>query len=105
MVEQGGGASEYPLAPYSLRLWHQLGTEVALPPTFVDSRSMSAEAQLEMLAALQPFVDGAIAKTINLPAECTFDMARPLFDLANRRGLKGSTLFPSKARRGAVLTG
>jgi ribonucleoside-diphosphate reductase alpha chain len=65
---------------------------------------MAAEAQLEMLAALQPFVDGAIAKTINLPAECTLDAARPLFELANRKGLKGCTLFPSKARRGAVLT-
>jgi ribonucleoside-diphosphate reductase alpha chain len=106
VLEQDGAVTEYPLAPYSLRLWRQLhGTEVALPPTFVDSRSMAAEAQLEMLAALQPFLDGAIAKTINLPAECTLDMARPLFELANRKGLKGCTLFPSKARRGAVLTG
>jgi ribonucleoside-diphosphate reductase alpha chain len=64
---------------------------------------MPPEAQLEMLAALQPWVDGAIAKTINLPAECTLAAARPLFQQANQKGLKGCTLFPARTRRGAVL--
>jgi len=105
VLDRQGAVSEYPLVPHSLRLWRELrGSEAALPPTFVDSHSMSAEAQLEMLAALQPWVDGAIAKTINLPPECTPDMARPLFQMANQKGLKGCTLFPARARRGAVLS-
>ena len=105
VLDRQGAVSEYPLVPHSLRLWRELrGPDAPLPPTFVDSHSMSAEAQLEMLAALQPWVDGAIAKTINLPPECTLDMARPLFRMANQRGLKGCTLFPARARRGAVLS-
>ena len=105
VLERDGAVTEYPLVPYSLRLWRQLrGSEAPLPPTFVDSRSMAPEAQLEMLAALQPAVDGAIAKTVNLPTECTLDMARPLFQLANQKGLKGCTLFPTRARLGTVLS-
>lgn len=104
LLERDGRITEHPLSPYSLKLWRALkGEDAELPPTFVESQSMGGEAQLEMLAALQPFVDGAIAKTINLPADPALQPKRPLFELANERGLKGCTVFPAAAPLGAVL--
>ncbi|MBS1149598.1 MAG: ribonucleoside-diphosphate reductase [Myxococcaceae bacterium] len=103
-VERDGTITEHPLSPYALRLWRELeGLEAALPPTFVESQSMSPHAQLEMLAALQPFIDGAISKTINLPAGQPADVVARLFELADQRGLKGCTVFPSSAPMGSVL--
>jgi ribonucleoside-diphosphate reductase alpha chain len=54
-----------------------------------------------MLAALQPFVDGAISKTINLPEAGPVE---PLFERAYALGLKGCTVFPKSTWRGAVLS-
>jgi ribonucleoside-diphosphate reductase alpha chain len=54
---------------------------------------------VEMQAALQPFVDGAISKTVPVPESRTEAEFRALFELAYRRCLKGFTVF----REGAVL--
>jgi ribonucleoside-diphosphate reductase alpha chain len=56
-----------------------------------------------MQAALQPFVDNAIAKTINVPADMAFEDFKELYLQANRQGLKGCTLFRPNPARGSVL--
>ncbi len=104
LIERDGVIREHPLTAFSLRLWRKLnGLEAPLPPTFIDAQAMSPQAQLEMQAALQPYVDGSIAKTINLPAGYPLQEFRPLFELADARGLKGCTVFPPYAPLGAVL--
>ena len=40
-----------------------------LPPAFVSALQMSAQDHMLMNAAVQPFVDTAISKTVNVPAD------------------------------------
>lgn len=46
-----------------------------------------------MMAALQPWVDQAIAKTVRIPAGLSLDDCRSLFGDAWRQGLKGCTIY------------
>lgn len=74
-----------------------------VPAAFVTALTMRPEDHIAMVAAVQPYVDGAISKTLNLPADTSADVVAELFMQAWRQGLKGLTVFrPSDARR-AVL--
>jgi ribonucleoside-diphosphate reductase alpha chain len=59
---------------------------------------------LEMQAALQPYVDGAISKTVNLPPDFPPESLRDLFERADAMGLKGLTAFRPCPVRGDVLS-
>ncbi len=56
-----------------------------------------------MQACLQPFVDGAISKTVNLPPEATADDVAEAFRFGYSAGIKGCTVFRPGARSGQVL--
>ena len=56
-------------------------------------RALSVDAHLSMMAASQPFISGAISKTVNLPASASVsDCARALM-LAWQSGLKSIALY------------
>ncbi|MCK6369821.1 MAG: ribonucleoside-diphosphate reductase, adenosylcobalamin-dependent, partial [Gammaproteobacteria bacterium] len=57
-----------------------------------------------MQACLQPWVDNAIAKTINVPAQTSFEDFCNIFDRAHEMGLKGCTVFRPGTVRGEILT-
>jgi ribonucleoside-diphosphate reductase alpha chain len=46
-----------------------------------------------MMAAVQPFLSGAISKTVNMPNESTRDDVRELYSLAWRLGLKAVAIY------------
>ena len=48
---------------------------------------------VKMCASVQPFLSGAISKTINLPKECTVDEIYNLYIEAWQMGLKGITIY------------
>lgn len=55
--------------------------------------ALSAEAHLKMMASVQPFISGAISKTVNLPAESTIeDISRTYFQ-AWKLGLKSVAIY------------
>ncbi|AGH95912.1 vitamin B12-dependent ribonucleotide reductase [Pseudobdellovibrio exovorus] len=55
--------------------------------------SLSSDAHLKMMAAVQPFISGAISKTVNLPAEATVeDISRTYFQ-AWKLGLKAVAIY------------
>jgi ribonucleoside-diphosphate reductase alpha chain len=56
-----------------------------------------------MQAALQPFVDNAISKTINVPEDYAFEDFRSLYEDAYRAGVKGCTTFRPNPVRGEIL--
>lgn len=56
-------------------------------------RSISAEAHMLMMAASQPFISGAISKTINLPSTVTVDEITDVYIRAWKLGLKAVALF------------
>jgi ribonucleoside-diphosphate reductase alpha chain len=56
-------------------------------------RSISPRGHLEMMAAVQPFVSGAISKTVNLPRETTVEQIEQIYMDAGRLGLKSVALY------------
>ena len=71
---------------------------------FVTADELSPRAHLEMQASLQPYVDNAISKTVNLPKNSTIDDVADVYQKAYSLGLKGCTVFRSGTLRGQVLS-
>ena len=57
-----------------------------------------------MQAALQPFVDNSVSKTINVPEDSSFSEFRQVYDLAYDLGLKGCMTLRPNPVTGAVLS-
>src|SRR5208282_4546953 len=49
-------------------------------------RSIGYLAHLKMMAAAQPFISGAISKTVNMPSECTVEEVRDTYIQAWKMG-------------------
>ena len=56
-------------------------------------RSISYTGHLLMMAAVQPFISGAISKTINLPSTATIDDVKDVFIQGWKLGLKAIALY------------
>jgi ribonucleoside-diphosphate reductase alpha chain len=56
-------------------------------------RFLSAEAHIRMMAAAQPFVSGAISKTINVPHDATIDDVKSAYQLSWHLMLKANALY------------
>jgi len=59
----------------------------------IGKRFLSPEAHIGMMAAVQPFISGAISKTINFPHEATAKEVQDNFELAWKKGLKACTVY------------
>lgn len=57
------------------------------------TRYISAEGHINMMAAAQPFISGAISKTINLPNEATVDDFKDAYMLSWQKMLKANALY------------
>ncbi|MDP2355275.1 MAG: vitamin B12-dependent ribonucleotide reductase, partial [Beijerinckiaceae bacterium] len=56
-------------------------------------RYLSVESHIRMLAAAQPFITGAISKTINMPNDATVEDCKDAYILSWRLGLKANALY------------
>src|ERR1700686_5374510 len=56
-------------------------------------RFLSAESHIRMMAAAQPFVSGAISKTINMPHEATVEDVKKAYLLSWQLMLKANALY------------
>jgi ribonucleoside-diphosphate reductase alpha chain len=98
-----GTAQEFALTDRSLELWHAAGRS-GTPQGFVTVAELPVTAHLAMQAALQPYVDNSISKTINVPERFAFDDFKRIYDLAYDHGLKGCTTFRPNPVTGAILS-
>ena len=57
------------------------------------TRSLSVDSHIRMLAAAQPFISGAISKTINMPAAASVEDCKEAYLLSWRLGLKANALY------------
>ena len=67
-------------------------------------RCLSAESHVRMMAAAQPFISGAISKTINLPMDATVEDCRRAYELSWRLGLKANALYRDGSKLSQPLT-
>ncbi|HEY3489429.1 MAG TPA: vitamin B12-dependent ribonucleotide reductase [Candidatus Deferrimicrobiaceae bacterium] len=74
-----------------------------LQRVYVTAHDISPEAHLRMQAAYQKYVDNAVSKTVNFPADATRDDIRKVFVLAYKLGCKGVTVYRDKSRDEQVL--
>jgi ribonucleoside-diphosphate reductase alpha chain len=102
VLDENGGAETHAVRDYAYAVWSDEHAGV-LPPAFVTAAELSPHAHLEMLAALQPLVDNAISKTINVPANIPRPEFAGIFERAYALGVKGCTVFRPNAVTGAVL--
>jgi ribonucleoside-diphosphate reductase alpha chain len=56
-------------------------------------RALSVESHIRMMAAAQPFISGAISKTINMPNAATVEDCAAAYLLSWRLGLKATALY------------
>ncbi|MEC7853157.1 MAG: vitamin B12-dependent ribonucleotide reductase, partial [Pseudomonadota bacterium] len=56
-------------------------------------RFLSVDSHITMMAAAQPFISGAISKTINMPNSATVDECGEAYMLSWRLGLKANALY------------
>lgn len=56
-------------------------------------RYIHAHGHIKMMAATQPFLSGAISKTINLPHEATVEEIKDCYELSWKLGIKANALY------------
>ena len=66
-------------------------------------RSIHYLAHLKMMAAAQPFISGAISKTVNMPNECTVEDIRDTYVQAWKMGLKCVAIYRDGSKRSQPL--
>ena len=102
--EIDGSIREYTVQDHAWRVYRELGGDTEqLPPAFVSALEMSAQDHIAMMAAVQPFVDTAISKTVNVPADCPFEDFVHLYMQAWAANLKGLATYRPNAILGSVL--
>ncbi|MBK9245158.1 MAG: adenosylcobalamin-dependent ribonucleoside-diphosphate reductase [Burkholderiales bacterium] len=99
-----GAKQEYVVEDYAYRLFRRMGGDTDhLPPAFVHALEMSAMDHMRMIAAVQPYIDAAVSKTVNVPEDYPFDNFRQLYFAAWKEGLKGITTYRPNSVIGSVL--
>jgi ribonucleoside-diphosphate reductase alpha chain len=86
------GAMTVEGAPH-LKPEHYAVFDCANPCGRTGKRFLSVESHIRMLAAAQPFISGAISKTINMPNEATVQDCKDAYVLSWKLGLKANALY------------
>ena len=95
----------YDVEDHAWRLYRHLGGNVEeLPQYFVTALEISALDHMKMVAAVAPFVDSAISKTVNVPEDYPYDRFKDLYLEAWKSGLKGITTYRPNNVLGSVLS-
>jgi ribonucleoside-diphosphate reductase alpha chain len=102
--EADGHTTEYAVEDHAWRVYRALGGDVGnLPDYFVSALQMTAQSHIAMMQAVQPLVDTAISKTVNVPADCPYGEFSGLYQQAWHAGLKGLATYRPNAILGSVL--
>jgi ribonucleoside-diphosphate reductase alpha chain len=103
--EADGSFKEYAVEDHAWRLYRHLnGPAVPLTDAFVTALEMSAEAHEAMVAAVAPYIDTSISKTVNVPADYPYEEFQGLYLTAWKSGLKGLATYRPNSVLGAVLS-
>ena len=79
-------------APY-LKVEHLAVFDCANRCGRIGQRSIAVDAHIRMMAAAQPFISGAISKTINMPADATLEDVKAAYLLAWKSMVKAVALY------------
>ena len=100
-----GTHKEFRVEDHAYRLYKYVnGEDAKLPDWFVTALEISAEAHKAMVAAVAPFVDTAISKTVNVPEDYPYSDFEGLYLSAWKAGLKGMATYRPNSVLGSVLS-
>ncbi len=100
-----GNYKKYSLKDYAYASWKsRQGKKEKLPNYFIDAKSIAPVEHLKMQAALQPYIDNAISKTINIPEDYPYEEFKSLYLVAFENKLKGCTTYRPNPITGSVLS-
>jgi ribonucleoside-diphosphate reductase alpha chain len=71
----------------------------------IGQRSLSAESHILMMAAAQPFISGAISKTINMENSATVEDCSKAYTMSWKLGLKANALYRDGSKLSQPLSG
>lgn len=86
------GAMTLEGAPH-LKKEHYNVFDCANPCGRIGKRYLSVESHIRMMAAAQPFISGAISKTINMPNDATVEDCKSAYLLSWKLALKANALY------------
>ncbi|MGE0062337.1 MAG: vitamin B12-dependent ribonucleotide reductase [Xanthobacteraceae bacterium] len=86
------GAMTVEGAPH-LKAEHYPVFDCANPCGKIGKRYLSVESHIRMMAAAQPFISGAISKTINMPNDATVEDCKNAYMLSWKLALKANALY------------
>jgi ribonucleoside-diphosphate reductase alpha chain len=99
-----GDTSTFSVTNYALRIWRKMGNTEKLPPAWVNAEDVSPMQHLHVQAAVQPFIDNAISKTIHLPEHFPLEQLSEVYTEAYKLGLKGCNIFRPNAITGSIIS-
>jgi len=103
--ESDGSFKEFAVEDHAWRLYRHLkGADAPLPTSFVSALELSARAHAAMVAAVAPYIDTAISKTVNVPEDYPYADFQDLYLTAWRSGLKGLATYRPNKVLGSVLS-
>lgn len=104
VLQPDGSRTTEIVSDYAYRLFRErYGEDEPLPTAFVDAQTLTPADHLAMQAAAQRYVDSAISKTINCPADISFEAFRDIYTQAYAMGCKGCTTYRPNDITGSVL--
>jgi ribonucleoside-diphosphate reductase alpha chain len=90
-------------APH-LKEEHLAVFDCANPCGKLGTRFISAEGHIKMMAAVQPFISGAISKTINMPSSASIADVQAAYMMSWKSGLKANAIYRDSSKLSQPLS-
>ncbi|MBU3259165.1 adenosylcobalamin-dependent ribonucleoside-diphosphate reductase [Roseovarius sp. PS-C2] len=104
VLQKDGSRTEEEVVDYAVRMWREQMGDAELPDYFVNAQTLAPADHVKMQAAAQRWVDSSISKTINCPADISFEAFKDVYMQAYETGCKGCTTYRPNDVTGSVLS-
>ncbi|MEM1373867.1 MAG: adenosylcobalamin-dependent ribonucleoside-diphosphate reductase [Pseudomonadota bacterium] len=104
VLQPDGSKTEEEVVDYAVQMWRELKGDAPLPDYFVNAQTLPPLEHVRMQAAAQRWVDSSISKTINCPADISFEDFKDVYMAAWDQGCKGCTTYRPNDVTGSVLS-
>ncbi len=104
VLQPDGTRTEEEVVDYAVNMWRDTHGDAPLPDHFVNAQTLAPLDHVRMQAAVQPWIDSSISKTINVPADISFEAFKDVYAEAYATGCKGCTTYRPNDVTGSVLS-
>lgn len=98
------GHEMYKVQDYAYALYRSFYPNKPLPEYFITALEMSAMDHVNMLAAVQKYIDQSCSKTINIPEDYPFEEFKDIYFEAWKKGCKGVATYRPNKITGSILS-